>query len=98
MWDEFGDDGKNRFPQEIPKYPNVGSVIDPIVKLMPGHEHDNPCKTPRKLDKLQQKELLKQISFLLDKGFIQPSSSPYGAFFSCLRRTANFVCALIIVG
>ena len=79
MWDEFGDKGKNRFPQEIPNYPDAGTNIDPIIKLMPGHEHDYPCKTPRKLDKLQQKELLTQISYYLEKGWIQPSSSPYGA-------------------
>ena len=79
IWDEFGDNGKNRFPQEIPGYPGSGVQIDPIIKLFPENEHDYPCRTPRKLDKLQQKELLTQLTYYLEKGWIQPSSSPYGA-------------------
>ena len=80
MWDEFGDDGLNRFPQEIPDF-NEATLpnIDSIIKLMPEHEHDYPCQTPRKLDQLQQKELLSQLQYYLQKGWIRPSSSPYGA-------------------
>jgi len=80
MWDLFGDDGKNRFPQEIPNFiEGHGSRIKPVITLMPGHEHDYPNRAPRKLDKIQQKELLTQIKYYLDKGWIKPSSSPYGA-------------------
>jgi hypothetical protein len=79
MWIEFGDSGKNRFPQEIPNYPDAGVQIEPIIKLQPGHESDTPCRTPRKLDMLQHKELLAQLTYYLQKGFIKPSSSPYGA-------------------
>ena len=79
MWEEYGDKGKNRFPQEIPNYPDAGSQIQPIIKLIPGHEHDYPCRPAQKLDKIQQTELLTQLSFYLKKGWIKPSSSPYGA-------------------
>ena len=53
---------------------------------MTGHEHDHPCRQAQKLDKLQQHELLTQIQFYLDKGWIQPSSSPYGACILFIRK------------
>jgi hypothetical protein len=45
-------------------------------------------------------ELKVQLKELLDKGFIQPSNSPWGAlvlFVKKKKRMAHFICALIIV-
>ena len=80
IWSEFGEDGTNLFPQEIPNFGESGVVLsEPIIKLVEGHEQDFPCRMTRKLNIKEQQELLSQIQFYMDKGWIQPSSSPYGA-------------------
>jgi transposase InsO family protein len=87
MWDEFGDDGKNIMPQEIPDFDDKAVPnIERLIPVMTGHEHDYPCHTPRKLDKLQQEELLTQLQYYLKKGWIRPSSSPYGACILFVRK------------
>ncbi|GJY77432.1 hypothetical protein Tco_0482548 [Tanacetum coccineum] len=53
---------------------------------------------PYRLAPSKMKELAKQLQELSDKGFIRPSSSPWGArSCSSRRKTDLFACASIIV-
>lgn len=87
VWDEFGPDTKhpsgNLFPQEIESIdPTTGELagyrVPPMINILPGHEHETPCRPVMKLPPDHEKELYTQIKYYLDKGWIVPSTSPYG--------------------
>ncbi|KAJ9556298.1 hypothetical protein OSB04_010912 [Centaurea solstitialis] len=64
------------FPEELPGLPpqrQVGFHID----LVPGA--GPTAKSPYRLTPSEMQELSNQLQELLDKGFIRPSSSPWGA-------------------
>ncbi|GJW49468.1 putative reverse transcriptase domain-containing protein [Tanacetum coccineum] len=64
------------FPEDLPGIPPERQVefrIDLIPGATPIH------KTPYRLALSEMKELMSQLQELLDKGFIRPSSSPWGA-------------------
>jgi hypothetical protein len=64
------------FPEELPGMPPDRDV-EFLIDLMPG---TGPvAKRPYKMDVEELKELKKQLREQLDKGFIQPSSSSWGA-------------------
>jgi len=70
--DEFPD----VFPEELPGMP-PDRDIEFVIELVPGTA---PIyKRPYKMDANQLAELKEQLQELLDKGFIRPSSSPWGA-------------------
>src|SRR6266542_3500935 len=70
--DEFPD----VFPEELPGMP-PDRDIEFVIELVPG---TSPIyKRPYKMDANQLAELKEQLQELLDKGFIRPSSSPWGA-------------------
>ena len=54
-----------------------GSDVKHVVVTEPGSVP--PCKQPYRLSPSELTELKKQIDMLLSKGYIRPSSSPYGA-------------------
>ena len=64
------------FPEELPGMP-VNREIEFSIEVAPG---TNPIsKTPYRMAPAELKELKTQLQELLDKGFIRPSSSPWGA-------------------
>jgi hypothetical protein len=64
------------FPEELPGMPPDRDV-EFLIYLMPGTRPI--AKRPYKMDVDELKELKKQLREQLDKGFIQPSSSSWGA-------------------
>ena len=64
------------FPYEIPRLP-LHRVVDFGVELHPG---TSPISmTPHRMAPVELQELRVQLQELLDKGFIRPSTSPWGA-------------------
>ncbi|KAK1413191.1 hypothetical protein QVD17_34962 [Tagetes erecta] len=64
------------FPKELPGVPPERQV-EFKIDLVPGA---NPvAKSPYRLAPSEMKELMSQLQDLLDKGFIRPSVSPWGA-------------------
>ncbi|GJR29939.1 reverse transcriptase domain-containing protein [Tanacetum coccineum] len=64
------------FPEELPGIP-PDREVEFRIDLIPGSNH--VAKTPYRLAPSEIQELMKQLQELLDKGFIRPSSSPWGA-------------------
>ncbi|KAL0548769.1 hypothetical protein IC582_013239 [Cucumis melo] len=69
-------DYPNVFPEELPRLP-LHREIDLAIELEPGTVPIS--KAPYKMAPAELKELKVQLQELLDKGFIQPSVSPWGA-------------------
>ena len=64
------------FPDELPGLP-IHRDVDFIIELHPG---TSPISmTPHRMSPVELQELKVQIQDLLDKGFIRPSTSPWGA-------------------
>ena len=64
------------FPNELPGLPPQ-RVVDFGIKLHPG---PSPISmTPHRMTTVELQELRVQLQELLDKGFIRPSTSPWGA-------------------
>ena len=64
------------FPDEIPGFPPPRQINFPI-DLIPGATLVS--KVPYRLAPTEMKELKKQLDDLIEKGYIRPSSSPWGA-------------------
>ena len=66
------------FPDELPRLP-PWRVVDFGIELHPG---TSPISmTPHKMAPVELQELRVQLQELLDKGFIRPSTSPWGTWF-----------------
>ena len=64
------------FPDELPGLPPQ-RVVDFSIELHPG---TSPISmTPHRMTPVELQELRVQLQELLDKGFIRPSTSPWGA-------------------
>jgi hypothetical protein len=64
------------FPEELPGMP-PNHEIEFVIELVPG---TNPIfKRPYRMAANQLAELKEQLQELLDKGYIRPSASPWGA-------------------
>ena len=64
------------FPDELPGLPPQ-RVVDFSIEL---HSGTSPISmTPHKMAPVELQELRVQLQELLDKGFIRPSTSPWGA-------------------
>ena len=64
------------FPQECEaKF----ALKERIIVKLPEHENETPCRPPMRIPPDHQRELYKQLKYYLDKGWITPSNSPYGA-------------------
>ncbi|XP_010535286.1 PREDICTED: uncharacterized protein LOC104810638 [Tarenaya hassleriana] len=64
------------FPEELPGLPPEREV-DFCIDVIPGTEPVS--KTPYRMAPSEMAELKKQLNELIEKGFIQPSVSPWGA-------------------
>ena len=64
------------FPDELPGLPPQ-RVVDFGIKLCPGTSRIS--MTPHRMAPIELQELKVQLQELLDKGFIRPSTSPWGA-------------------
>ena len=64
------------FPDELPGMPPEQD-IEFIIKIFPGTAPI--AKRPYRMGVNELAELKKQIREMLDKGYVQPSSSPWGA-------------------
>nr|GEY30122.1 hypothetical protein [Tanacetum cinerariifolium] len=64
------------FPEDLPGLPPP-QQFEFEIELVPGAAP--VARTPYRLAPLKMKELAKQLQELSDKGFIRPSSSPWGA-------------------
>ncbi|KAJ9557677.1 hypothetical protein OSB04_012291 [Centaurea solstitialis] len=69
-------DFKDVFPEDLPGLPPERQV-EFRIELAPGTAPI--AKSPYRLAPTEMQELMKQLQELLDKGFIQPSTSPWGA-------------------
>jgi hypothetical protein len=63
------------FPEELPGMP-LDREVEFVIELMPGTAPIS--KRPYRMPPNELKELKEQLKVLLDKGFIHPSSSPWG--------------------
>ena len=63
-------------PEEIPGLPPIYD-IEFTIDLEPGTAPIS--KVPYRMAPLEMKELKKQLEELLEKGYIRPSASPWGA-------------------
>ncbi|KAI3493570.1 hypothetical protein L1887_40770 [Cichorium endivia] len=64
------------FPEELPGLP-PNRQIEFVIELVPGAAP--VARAPYRLAPSEMEELRKQLEELLDRGFIKPSSSPWGA-------------------
>ena len=64
------------FPEELPDMP-PDRDIEFLIELLPGIGPIS--KRPHRMPAQDLEEIKKQIKELLDKGFIRPSSSPWGS-------------------
>ena len=80
------------FPDELPGLPPQRDV-DFVIEL---HLGTSPISmTPHRMEPVELQELKVQIQGLLDKGFIRPSTSPWGApVLFAKKRIRPFNCAL----
>ena len=63
------------FPDELPGLP-LQRVVDFCIELHPGTSHIS--MTPHRMALVELQELKVHLQELLDKGFIRPSTSPWG--------------------
>ncbi|KAI3446801.1 hypothetical protein Pfo_003466 [Paulownia fortunei] len=82
------------FPDDLPGLP-PNREIEFVIDVMPGTT--SISKAPYRMAPTELKELKVQLQELLDKGFIRPSYSPWGApVLFVKRRMVHCGCALII--
>src|SRR5207302_9908725 len=65
------------FPKDLPLGLPPKRDVDHRIELEPGSEP--PTKAPYRMSPAQLDELKKQLNELLEKKFVQPSKSPFGA-------------------
>ena len=63
-------------PSELPRLP-PHRVVELTIELEP--ESAPMCKAPYRMAPIEMRELKKQLEKLLEKGYIRPSASPWGA-------------------
>jgi hypothetical protein len=83
------------FPEELPGLPPVREIevfIETILGISP------KAQSPYRMAPIELAELKVQLQELLDKGFIQPSNSPWGAPVLFVKKKDGMLhCASIIV-
>ena len=64
-------------PLELPKTLPPRRAVDHRIELVP--ESKPPSNAPYRMSSMELAEMRKQLTELLDAGYIQPSKAPYGA-------------------
>nr|GEX18934.1 putative reverse transcriptase domain-containing protein [Tanacetum cinerariifolium] len=80
------------FLEDLPGLP-LPQQVEFEIELVPGAAP--VARTPHRLAPLEIKELAKQLQELSDKGFIQPSSSPWGAPVLFVKKKDGSFCMCI---
>ena len=65
------------FPEDLPPGLPPMRGVEHEIDLEPGSKP--PAKAPYRLNQVELAELKKQLNELLEKGYVRPSKSPYGA-------------------
>jgi hypothetical protein len=73
LLDKFEDQMSDEFPKKLPPR----HIVDHRIELESGLQP--PARAPYRLSRPELEELKKQLTELIDAGFIRPSRSPYGA-------------------
>jgi hypothetical protein len=68
---------KDVMPNELPKHLPPRRGVDHEIELVPGTKP--PARAPYRMAIPELQELRKQLTELIDAGFIRPSKAPYGA-------------------
>lgn len=68
---------KDVLTNELPKKLPPRREVDHKIEVIPGAEP--PSKAPYRLNQKELMELKKQLNDLLERGYVRPSKSPYGA-------------------
>ncbi len=68
---------KHVFPDELPYFDPVDTAASHTIPTLPNSRA--PCGPIYRLSQPEMQELKKQVAELLLKGYIEPSTSPYGA-------------------
>ena len=76
----------NVFPEELPGIP-LEREVDLAIEIVPGTVPMS--RAPYGIDPTELKELNSQLQELLDKGFIQPNVSPWGAPILFVKKKDN---------
>lgn len=71
------------FPEELPGIPSAREIKF-IIELIPGIQ--SISKAPYRMGPTELVELKKQLQELLDKGFVRPSISPWGALVLFIKK------------
>jgi hypothetical protein len=71
------DQYKHRFSMDLPHLPQYRGPVHHAIPLLPGSKV--PPRRSYRMSPKEKEELDKFVSDLLDKGLIEPSSSPFGA-------------------
>ena len=79
---------------DVEKIPVVREFPDVFPEELPGTTPMS--RTPYRVDPTKLKELKSQLQELMDKGFIRPNVSPWGAPILLKKKMALYGCALII--
>ena len=75
--DRLLEEFKDVFPEDLPSKPPPHRDVDHKIELIPGSAP--PSRPTYRMSYLELSELKKQLLDLLEKSYIQPSKSPYGA-------------------
>ena len=73
------------FPKELPRNLPPNRTVNHGIDLEPGHSPQS--KPPYRLSQPHLDELQTQLSALLERGFIEPSKSPFGAPVFFVRKS-----------
>lgn len=74
---ELLEEYKDVFPEQLPSLQQGRRSIPHTIPLEPGAKA--PCRPMYRLSQPEMQELRKQLKELLEKGYIEPSTSPFGA-------------------
>jgi len=78
---------KDVFPEELPNGLPPKRDCDHVIELIEGSKPT--CKPVYRLSLAEQDEVRKQVMELIEKGFVRPSSSPFGAPVLFVKKKDN---------